>query len=166
MKGEDKRSELEALFVDRQEGNMDRALREALEGRVAIEKSSGRLLSKPGLFKLGQGQRLLVLLLARHALARLGLGEGDLELPTEELAQGESWRRSAESVTDAMDLVLPKPVTSFSRPHFECLSGVGKERLRFGESERRQALHRYNLLENERRGRSVRRKGTLNLSHD
>jgi hypothetical protein len=83
-----KGSELESLLVENQEGDIDRILREALEGRIAIEGSSGLVVPRPGLFKLSQSQRLVVILLARHAASRLGILNVSLEVPAEDLAGG------------------------------------------------------------------------------
>jgi len=82
------KSELEALLVDEQEGDIDKALRHALEGRVALQRGQARVLSRPGLFELQLRDRLMVLLLARHAMKRLGLTE-DLHISTAEMLAGE-----------------------------------------------------------------------------
>lgn len=87
MQNRDKRrSELEALLVDAEEADIDRRLREVLEHRVAVERTSGRIVVRPELLKLSQRQRLLSLLVARHALSRLGLGTGELEVDPAVLA--------------------------------------------------------------------------------
>ncbi len=80
------KNELEGLLVDGQEADVDRTLRRALEGKVAFERGTGRLLVRPGLFNLPQHQRLLALLLARHAMVRLGLSEAHLEADAVTLA--------------------------------------------------------------------------------
>jgi hypothetical protein len=84
--GNSKSSELEGLLVENEEGNVDKLLFEALEGRIAMERSSGRIVPRPGLFKLSQPERLIVLLLARHAAMKLGLPEATLEVAAEQLA--------------------------------------------------------------------------------
>jgi hypothetical protein len=84
--GNSKSTELEALLVENEEGDVDKLLLEALEGRIAMERGSGRIVPRPGLFKLSQPQRLIVLLLARHAALKLGLPDAKLEVPTEDLA--------------------------------------------------------------------------------
>jgi hypothetical protein len=81
-------SELEALLVDSEEGDVDKALRQALEGRVALQRGQSRALSRPGLFELQLRDRLLLLLLARHAMKRLGLTEG-LQASTAEMLASE-----------------------------------------------------------------------------
>jgi len=81
-----KRSELETLLVDADEGDTDRILREALATRIAIDRTSGKVLPRQGLMTLSQSQRLIILLLARHALKRLGIGSGLIEARAEELA--------------------------------------------------------------------------------
>jgi hypothetical protein len=83
---EKRRSELESLLVDAEEADTDRILREALGGRIAIDRNSGRVLPRQGLMGLSQSQRLVVLLLARHVLKRLGIGSGVLEADAGELA--------------------------------------------------------------------------------
>jgi hypothetical protein len=83
-----KQSELESLLVENEEGDVDKVLRMTLEGRIAIERSSGLIVSRPGLFKLSQAQRLIVLLLARHASYRLGIPNISLEASAEDLASG------------------------------------------------------------------------------
>ncbi|HKV27290.1 MAG TPA: hypothetical protein VJN90_03315 [Candidatus Acidoferrales bacterium] len=72
------KSELEALLVDTEPEDTDRLLRSSLEGRVAFEKASGRLIVRPGLFDLSSPERILILLLARQAMRKLGL-----EVPAE-----------------------------------------------------------------------------------
>lgn len=74
------KSELEALLVETEEGDIDRRLREALEDRVVFERASGRIIVRPGLLKLSQRQRIVALLMARHVLSRLGIGSGELEV--------------------------------------------------------------------------------------
>ena len=74
------RSELEGLFADAEEADVDRRLRECLTGKIAIERSTGRVLVKPELYKLVQQERILVLLLARQAGRRLGLPGVQLEV--------------------------------------------------------------------------------------
>src|SRR5215472_2697883 len=81
-----RRSELEDLVVDADEGNTDRVLREALRGRIVIDRSSGRILPRQGLTNLSQSDRLIALLLGRHALKRLAIGSGALDARAEELA--------------------------------------------------------------------------------
>lgn len=81
-----RRSELEALFVESAEGDVDRVLRGALEGRVSFERATGRMLPRPGLFKLSQRKKIVVLLLARQALNRLEVAGARLEATAEELA--------------------------------------------------------------------------------
>jgi hypothetical protein len=80
------KSELEGLLVDAQEGDLDRALLAALEGRVALERSGKRLLPRPLLFDLSIRHRLLGLFLAREAMARLDLGEHEAEVEAAVLA--------------------------------------------------------------------------------
>src|SRR2546427_2034755 len=90
MKQDDRqplKSELEALIVDNREGEIDRALRQVLEGRVAFEREGGRVLVRSGLYDLPQQQRLLVLLLARHAATRLGLPRAQLAVELATLAE-------------------------------------------------------------------------------
>jgi hypothetical protein len=89
MEGTKAKSELEKLLVDTTEGDVDRVLLEGLSGRVALDKATGRILPRPGLYKLPQRARLIVLLLARHALKILGLPGASTEASPEELA-GES----------------------------------------------------------------------------
>lgn len=78
--------ELEGLLVDADEGEVDRRLRAALHGKVVVDRGTGRIIARPALLSLPQGQRLLVLLLARHAVLRLGLGDGEVEVDPESLA--------------------------------------------------------------------------------
>jgi hypothetical protein len=80
------KSELEQLLVDTSEGDVDRILLEALSGRVALDKATGHILPRPGLYKLPQRGRLIVLLLARHALRILGLPGASSEAAPETLA--------------------------------------------------------------------------------
>ncbi len=80
------KSELEALLVEAEEGDVDRRLREAVEGRVAFERATGRIIVRPPLLKLSQRQRILALLMARHVLSRLGLGSRELEVDPTVLA--------------------------------------------------------------------------------
>lgn len=82
-----RRSDLEALLVDGEERDVDRRLREVLDGKVAFERATGRVLVRPRLFRLGERQRLLVLLLARHALVRLGVRGAQLEVDPAVLAE-------------------------------------------------------------------------------
>ncbi|MGB6484839.1 MAG: hypothetical protein WBE86_15240 [Candidatus Acidiferrales bacterium] len=77
------KSELEALLVDTEPEDTDRLLRSCLEGRVAFDRASGRLIVRPGLFELSHPERILVLLLARQAMRKLGL-----EVPVEVDARG------------------------------------------------------------------------------
>lgn len=81
------KSELEALLIDSEEADIDKRLREVLEGKVAFDRTSGRLVVRPGLFALGQRERVLVLLLGRHALVRLGLPDACLEVDPAVLAE-------------------------------------------------------------------------------
>ena len=80
------KSELEKLLVDTTEGDVDRILLEGLSGRVALDKATGRILPRPGLYKLPQRARLVVLLLARHALKILNLPGASTEASPEDLA--------------------------------------------------------------------------------
>lgn len=79
-------NELEALFADSEEADVDHRLRECLAGKVAIERATGRLLVKPPLFELPQQDRILTLLLARHAIRRLGVPDAQLEAEPTTLA--------------------------------------------------------------------------------
>jgi|SRR5882672_476821 len=88
MTGENSKpkSELEKLLVDTAEGDVDRILLEALSGRVALDKSTGKILPRPGLYKLPQRARLIVLMLARHAVRILTLPSASAEATPEALA--------------------------------------------------------------------------------
>jgi hypothetical protein len=66
-------SKLRSLIVDSTDSDTEESVFRALEGRVAFEKGSGRLLVRRGLFELDWKRRLLVLLLARRAMVRLGI---------------------------------------------------------------------------------------------
>src|SRR2546428_800015 len=79
-------NELEALFADAEEADVDHRLRECLAGKVAIERATGRLLVKPLLFELPQQDRLLTLLLARHAIRRVGVADAQVEADPTTLA--------------------------------------------------------------------------------
>jgi hypothetical protein len=88
MAGEHSRpkSELEKLLVDTAEGDVDRILLEALNGRVSLDRATGKILPRPGLYKMPQRGRLIVLLLARHAVRILTLPGANTEATPEALA--------------------------------------------------------------------------------
>lgn len=68
-----KSSKLAGLVVDSDGPDAENFLFAVLDGRLAFERMSGRILPKPSLFELPGRKRLLVLLLARHAAMKLGL---------------------------------------------------------------------------------------------
>ena len=86
MKLQRSSSELESLFADSGEADVDHRLRECLAGKVAIERATGRLLVKPPLFELPQQDRILALMLTRHAIRRLGVPDAQLEADPATLA--------------------------------------------------------------------------------
>ncbi len=77
---------LEDLLVEEDDQNVDMLLGDVLKGRIAIEKATGRVVPRPGLYRLSEQRRLLLLLLAPHAARKLGHAEAQLELSAEQLA--------------------------------------------------------------------------------
>lgn len=84
--GPNRKSDLEALVVDSQEGDIEKMLKKALDGRVVFLRGQARVVSRPALFELQLRQRLLALLLARHAMKMLGLTPGVVLVSPQSLA--------------------------------------------------------------------------------
>ncbi len=82
--GGGKRNELEGLLVDEDEQAGDKLLREVLEKFVGLTRE-GRVVTKPAYLKLSHQNRLLVSLMARQAMARLGLPSATVEASAEAL---------------------------------------------------------------------------------
>ena len=76
--GTAKSSKLVGLLVDSEGVDAENFLFAVLDGRLAFEKTSGRILPKPSLYDLPGRKRLLVLLLARHAALKLGLASATI----------------------------------------------------------------------------------------
>lgn len=74
--------ELEALIVDDGEEAIDGVLRRALEPYIRFTRE-GRMITKEPFLKLSDPSRLLVYLLGRRAMVRLGLPGGTAEANAE-----------------------------------------------------------------------------------
>ena len=79
-----KRNELQALLVDEDEQAADKLLREVLQRFVGLTRE-GRVVTKPQYLKLSHQNRLLVSLMARQAMVRLGLPSASVEASAEVL---------------------------------------------------------------------------------
>lgn len=78
-------SELEGLFVDRSEQAIDTVLRSVLEQFVGFTRD-GRIVTKPAFLKLAGPSRIMVVLLARQAMLRLGIPGATQEATPDNLA--------------------------------------------------------------------------------
>ncbi len=81
-----RRGELEGLLVEEEDRNVDKLMADVLTGRIAVEKATGRVVPRAGLYRLSEQRRLLLLLLAPHAARKLGHADAQLELSPEQLA--------------------------------------------------------------------------------
>jgi hypothetical protein len=71
--GTTRSSKLAGLLVDSEGVDAENFLFGVLDGRIAFEKTSGRILPRPSLYDLPGRKRLLILFVARHAATKLGL---------------------------------------------------------------------------------------------
>ena len=129
------KSELEALLVDAEESDIDRALKEILEGKLALQRGSSRVLPRPALFALQIRQRILILLLARHAMSLLGLTKGVDSATAESLAsEGQFDVKTAREYLSRLKAtgLIERTEAGFAIPQWNLLRAIDEVRVNGG----------------------------------